>query len=1084
MRAKVFRLGPPLALSALLPLFEDMGVQVADERPYSITPNERETVWIYDFGLTYGGDIELEADRVRDVFQEAFIRAWRGDTESDGYNRLVLRAGLTSREATVLRAIGRYLRQAGTTFSDRYTELALVGHPGVARLLVDLVLARFDPASADAERAARLVESIEQEIDAVESLDQDRILRNFLDVVRAMLRTNFFQRDSDGSRKSYLSFKLDPEQLPLLPLPRPRFEIFVYSPRTEGVHLRGGKVARGGIRWSDRREDFRTEVLGLMKAQMVKNAVIVPVGAKGGFVLKRPPEGDDRDALLAEVEACYRIFISGMLDLTDNIVGDEIAPPPDVVRYDEDDPYLVVAADKGTAALSDVANSVATDYGFWLGDAFASGGSSGYDHKQMGITARGAWESVKRHFRELGHDVREKDLTVVGVGDMSGDVFGNGMLLSRHIRLVAAFDHRHVFVDPDPDAERSFEERKRLFGLPRSSWDDYDRDLISKGGGVWSRSAKSITLSPEVRSALDLRGEALPPNDLIRAILRAPVDLLWNGGIGTYVKTSTESHADAGDKANDGVRVNASDLRCRVVGEGGNLGLTQRARIEYALRGGRINNDAIDNSGGVDCSDREVNIKILLDQVVTSGDLTRKQRDELLEAMTGTVAELVLKDNREQTETLSLAEAQSSGMVDVHTRFLEALEQSRNLDRNLEALPSGEQLAERAREDRGLTRPGAGGALAYSKIDLYAELLDSDVPEDPHLSGELDRYFPNPLPQRFGDQIRSHRLRREIIATQVINNMAHGGGTTFAFRLHEESGAPASEIARAYAAARDIFAMRSQWGEIEALDNTVAADMQLRLLLEGRRLVERGSRWLLAHRSPPDRHRRDRELLLAGRDGAPEGPPAAARPVRRRAADGRGRRVRARRRAARPGRTGSPGWRRCSRRSTSSRSAADAGARGGGGRRRLLQARRAARAALAARPHRRAPARRPLARAGPGRSARRPLQPAPRADGRGAARHGLEGVGRRARRRLGGAQPGVRALPPDAGRDPPRPRLRHDHAAGGRARGAQPAARERGRSQVMRTRPAVLGPTPPRTARRRGRAPWPPRPRGPSAARS
>ena len=851
LRAKVFRLGPPLALSALLPLFEDMGVQVADERPYSITPSERETVWIYDFGLTYGGDIELEADRVRDVFQEAFIRSWRGDTESDGYNRLVLRAGLTSREATVLRAIGRYLRQAGTTFSDRYTELALVGHPGVARLLVDLVIARFDPASADAERAARLVESIEQEIDAVESLDQDRILRNFLDVVRAMLRTNFFQRDSDGSRKSYLSFKLDPEQLPLLPLPRPRFEIFVYSPRTEGVHLRGGKVARGGIRWSDRREDFRTEVLGLMKAQMVKNAVIVPVGAKGGFVLKRPPEGDDRDALLAEVEACYRIFISGMLDLTDNIVGDEIAPPPDVVRYDEDDPYLVVAADKGTAALSDVANSVATDYGFWLGDAFASGGSSGYDHKQMGITARGAWESVKRHFRELGHDVKEKDLTVVGVGDMSGDVFGNGMLLSRHIRLVAAFDHRHVFVDPDPDAERSFEERKRLFGLPRSSWDDYDRELISKGGGVWSRSAKSIALSPEVRSALDLRGEALPPNDLIRAILRAPVDLLWNGGIGTYVKTSTESHADAGDKANDGVRVNASDLRCRVVGEGGNLGLTQRARIEYALRGGRINNDAIDNSGGVDCSDREVNIKILLDQVVTSGDLTRKQRDELLEAMTGTVAELVLKDNREQTETLSLAEAQSGGMVDVHTRFLEALEQSRNLDRNLEALPSGEQLAERAREDRGLTRPELAVALAYSKIDLYAELLDSDVPEDPHLSGELDRYFPNPLPQRFGDQIRSHRLRREIIATQVINNMAHGGGTTFAFRLHEESGAPASEIARAYAAARDIFAMRSQWGEIEALDNTVAAEMQVRLLLEGRRLVERGSRWLLAHRSRP-----------------------------------------------------------------------------------------------------------------------------------------------------------------------------------------------------------------------------------------
>ena len=751
LRAKIFRAGPPLALSDMLPLFEDMGVQVADERPYAIAPRDRENVWIYDFGLTYAGADELETERVRDTFQDAFIRAWRGDTESDGYNRLVLRAGLTSREATVLRAIGRYLRQAGTTFSDKYVEQALVAHPEVARLLVDLVLARFDPQAPDAERAERLSASIAEEIDAVESLDQDRILRNFLDVVRAMLRTNFFQRTADGSRKTYLSFKLDPEQLAWLPLPRPRFEIFVYSPRTEGVHLRGGKVARGGLRWSDRREDFRTEVLGLMKAQMVKNAVIVPVGAKGGFVLKRPPPADDRDVLLAEVEACYRTFICGLLDLTDNIVGSEIEPPPDIVRYDEDDPYLVVAADKGTATLSDVANSVADDYGFWLGDAFASGGSSGYDHKQMGITARGAWESVKRHFRELGRDVQEQDFTVVGVGDMSGDVFGNGMLLSKHIRLIGAFDHRHVFLDPDPDAARSYEERKRLFELSRSSWDDYDRELISEGGGVFPRAAKSIKLTPQLREALDLRGEALSPNDLIRALLAAPVDLLWNGGIGTYVKARDETHADAGDKANDGVRVNGADLRCRVVAEGGNLGLTQRARIEYARKGGRINNDAIDNSGGVDCSDREVNIKVLLDQVVASGDMTRKQRDELLVDMTGTVAALVLKDNREQTETLSLAESQAPGMVDVHARFLEALEHSRKLDRELEALPTAEELAERNREDAGLTRPELAVALAFSKIDLYAELLDSDVPEDPHLSGELDRYFPTPLPQRFGD---------------------------------------------------------------------------------------------------------------------------------------------------------------------------------------------------------------------------------------------------------------------------------------------------------------------------------------------
>ncbi|MGH2799305.1 MAG: NAD-glutamate dehydrogenase domain-containing protein, partial [Thermoleophilaceae bacterium] len=662
----------------------------------------------------------------------------------------------------------------------------------------------------------------------------------------------FFQPAGAGGRKPCLSFKLDPSRLPWLPPPRPRFEIFVYSPRTEGVHLRGGGVARGGLRWSDRREDFRTEVLGLMKAQMVKNAVIVPVGAKGGFVVKRPPPATgDREELLAEVEACYRTFIGGMLDLTDNIVDGRVAPPPHVVRYDGDDPYLVVAADKGTAALSDVANDVAAECGFWLGDAFASGGSAGYDHKKMGITARGAWESVKRHFRELGHDVQSEDFTVAGVGDMSGDVFGNGMLLSRHIRLVAAFDHRHVFVDPDPDAARSWEERRRLFELPRSSWDDYDRALISAGGGVWPRTAKSVPLSKQARAALGVDDEALTPNELIRAILRAPVDLLWNGGIGTYVKSGAETHADAGDKASDAVRVDAGELRCRAIGEGGNLGLTQRARIEYAAAGGKINNDAIDNSAGVDCSDHEVNIKVLLDAAVADGDLTGKQRNELLAGMTDSVAELVLKNNYEQSETLSLAEAQAAAMVDVHSRFLERLEASRKLDRELEALPGGEELAERKREHQGLTRPELAVALAYSKIDLYAELLDSDVPEDPHLSAELDRYFPDPLPERFGELMRSHRLRREIIATQVVNNMLHGGGTTFTFRLHEESGAPASEIARAYAAARDIFEMRPQWGEIEALDNQVEASVQIEMLLAGRRLIERCSRWLLRNRPRP-----------------------------------------------------------------------------------------------------------------------------------------------------------------------------------------------------------------------------------------
>jgi glutamate dehydrogenase len=851
VRAKVFRSGAPLALSNMLPLFENMGVEVADERPYEVTPRGAQPVWIYDFGLTDAGEGELETDQLRGAFQDAFIRTWRGDVEDDGYNRLILRARLTWREATVLRAVARYLRQAGTTFSDQYVEQALVAHPEVASLLVELFRARFEPERADSNAAKRLGKRIEAAIDAVESLDQDRILRNFLGVVEAMLRTNYFQQSPEGRPKLYLSFKLDPARLPWLPLPRPQFEIFVYSPRTEGVHLRGGKVARGGIRWSDRREDFRTEVLGLMKAQMVKNAVIVPVGAKGGFVVKRPPAGGERDALLEEVEACYRTFIRGLLDLTDNIADGETVSPPEVVRYDDEDPYLVVAADKGTAAFSDTANGIAREYGFWLGDAFASGGSSGYDHKKMGITARGAWESVKRHFREMGHDIQQQDFTAVGIGDMSGDVFGNGVLLSRHIRLIGAFNHRHIFIDPQPEAEASWEERRRLFELPRSSWSDYDLDRVSPGGGIFPRTAKSIPLSPQAREALALEEEAITPNELIRALLRAPVDLLWNGGIGTYVKASHETHAEAGDKANDAVRVNADELRCRIVGEGGNLGLTQYARIEYALGGGRVNTDAIDNSGGVDCSDHEVNIKILLDAVVAEGDLTEKQRNRLLADMTDPVAQAVLKNDYEQAETLSLAERQAASMLDVHARLIAGLEQSGKLDRELETLPSDEAIAERKRDQGGLTRPELAALLAHSKVDLYAELLDSDVPEDPYLSTELECYFPSPLPERFGEQMRRHRLRREITVTQVVNNMLHGGGTTFVFRLNEETGAPASDIARAYTVAREVFQMRPQWHEIEALDDRVDAETQIAMLLEGRRLMERGSRWLLHNRRRP-----------------------------------------------------------------------------------------------------------------------------------------------------------------------------------------------------------------------------------------
>jgi glutamate dehydrogenase len=845
LRAKLFRAGRPLMLSDVLPLFENMGVEVADERPYPIVPRGRDGVWIYDFGLTYSGEGDLGAGGVRESFQDTFVRVWRGEVENDSYNRLVLGAALTWREITVLRAIGKYLRQARITFSDSYVEQALVSHPEIARLLVALFQARFDPRRSDREDAAEVADRIGEAIDAVESLDQDQILRMFLAVIGAILRTNYFQTGPTESA-SHLSFKLDPSELRWLPQPRPRFEIFVYSPRTEGVHLRGGAVARGGIRWSDRREDFRTEVLGLMKAQMVKNAVIVPVGAKGGFVVKRPPPR--RQDLPEEVVACYQTFIRGLLDLTDDIDGGEVVPPTGVVRYDRDDPYLVVAADKGTATFSDIANGIAIEEGFWLGDAFASGGSTGYDHKKMGITARGAWESVKRHFRELGHDVQSKDFTVVGIGDMAGDVFGNGMLLSRHIRLVGAFNHRHVFLDPNPNPEPSFEERRRLFELPGSSWEDYDRGAISAGGGVYDRAAKSVPLSAEAREALDIEDESLKPNELIQALLRAPVDLLWNGGIGTYVKAGSETHSDAGDKANDGVRVDASELRAKVIGEGGNLGVTQRGRIEYALAGGKVNTDAIDNSGGVDCSDREVNIKILLDAVVEAGDLTEKQRNELLVEMTDAVAALVLQDNYEQSETLSLAEANAASMVDVHQRFLRFLESRRSLNRELEALPDDEEIGERKRDDGGLTRPEVAVLLAYSKIDLNEALLESNVPEDPYLSAELDRYFPAPLPERFGKQMRSHRLFRQIVTTQVVNNMLHGGGTTFAFRLHEETGAPASQIARAYACAREIFEMRPLWAEIEQLDTHCDASVQIDLLLEGRRLVERASRWLLGNR--------------------------------------------------------------------------------------------------------------------------------------------------------------------------------------------------------------------------------------------
>ncbi len=858
----------PIALSDVLPTFEHLGAKVDDERPYEITPSDGAPVWIYDFGL------DLPAEQLEwaaDAFAEVFLGVWGGELEDDRLNGLVLAAGLSGREITGLRAIARYLRQAAIAFSDRYMEQTLIRNPTVAVQLLRVFRARFDPDRTDPDGAERIAREAEEAIDQVQSLDEDRILRSFLAVVSAMTRTNYFRVDEAGRPPEHLAFKLDPTKLTLLPRPRPRYEIFVYSPRVEGVHLRGGKVARGGLRWSDRREDFRTEVLGLMKAQMVKNALIVPVGSKGGFVVKRPPSGGGREAQIREAIACYRTFLRGLLDLTDNYEGGRVVEPARVVRYDDDDPYLVVAADKGTASFSDIANEVSDAYGFWLGDAFASGGSHGYDHKQMGITARGAWESVKRHFRELGTDVQRQDFTVVAIGDMSGDVFGNAMLCSEHTRLLAAFNHMHVFLDPDPDPAAAYAERRRLFELPRSSWTDYEPSRISTGGGVYPRTLKAIPISPQVRSALGIAAESLPPAELIRELLRAPVDLLFNGGIGTYVKASGELQSDVGDRANDPVRVQGAELRCQVVGEGGNLGFTQLGRIEYALRGGpdgdggRINTDAIDNVAGVNCSDHEVNIKILLSGLVAGGAMSMDERNRLLVQMTDAVAEQVVYDSYTQTQALSISQVQSVSMAGVHARLLRHLEQVAGLDRELERLPDEETLSERRAQRHGLVAPELATVMAYCKIHIYEELLDSDLPDDLYLAHDLERYFPEPLGQgsardpappasvaprsaesdRFRQAMRAHRLRREIIATLVANQLVDRAGTTFAFRLAEETGATVSQLARAYAVAREVFEMRAFWSAVEALDTQIEAGTALRMLIDGRRLVERSCRWLV-----------------------------------------------------------------------------------------------------------------------------------------------------------------------------------------------------------------------------------------------
>lgn len=852
LQFKLFHLGAPLSLSDVLPMLENMGLRVENERPSKIKRMDGPRVWLHDLEIVYPSDAG-DLEQIKDNFQDAFARVWAGEVENDGFNRLVARANLAWREIVVLRAYCKYLRQAGMTFSQAYVEDTFANNPMVARLLVSLFRRRFavehdSNTGANVEQA--VVDEILASLDAVSNLDEDRILRSFLGVIQATLRTNYFLRDTDGNFKSYVSFKLDPYKVPELPEPRPMFEVFVYSPRMEGVHLRGGPVARGGIRWSDRREDFRTEVLGLVKAQMVKNAVIVPVGSKGGFVCKAIGPNTSREAFAAEGIACYKTLMCGLLDLTDNLVAGEVVPPPAVRRHDADDPYLVVAADKGTASFSDIANGIAIDYGFWLGDAFASGGSVGYDHKGMGITARGAWESVKRHFRELGRDIQVSPFTVVGVGDMSGDVFGNGMLLSPHIQLVAAFNHMHIFLDPNPDAQRTFDERSRLFDMQRSTWDDFDKSLISKGGGIYSRTAKSITLSAEVRAMLDIDAASLTPNDLIRAMLSAPVDLLWNGGIGTYVRASHENDAQVGDRANDAVRVEARALRCKVVGEGGNLGFTQPARIEFARGGGRIYTDAIDNSAGVDCSDHEVNIKVLLNQVTAAGDMTAKQREVLLAQMTDSVASLVLKNNYLQTQALSAGLSQARPMLDVHARLMRSLERDGALDRAIEHLPNEEMLEQLKLAGAGLTAPELSVLLAYVKNGLFESLLKSDFTDDPMLQDVLRDYFPDVLVEKFADRFAHHQLWREIICTAVANDMVNRAGSSFLFRTREETGLPAEDITRAFIVAKTVFSMEDVWASIEALDNSVDASVQLSMILESRKLVERATRWLLRHREP------------------------------------------------------------------------------------------------------------------------------------------------------------------------------------------------------------------------------------------
>lgn len=842
LHLRLFQLGKPKPLSDILPILENLDLRIDSASSHVVILDEQ-PIWIGDFIVIYSKQT-IEIEKVKSLFQETLAKVYFGLAENDGLNKLVIDAHLDWREIMLLRTYAKYLRQIGFRFTQHYIEKALLNHPEITRLLIDYFKLLHDPKkySKDNKAIAETEAQILHLLDAVTSLDEDKILRRLLDLIKATLRTNYFQT-KDGEYKTYLTVKLNSRMIPEIPLPTPLYEIFMYSPRCEGIHLRNTKVARGGIRWSDRPEDFRTEILGLMKAQVVKNSIIVPSGAKGGFIVKSI--ATSREALQKEVIACYKAFINGLLDITDNIENNNIVCPKEVVCHDEADPYLVVAADKGTASFSDIANSISAEHHFWLGDAFASGGSTGYDHKKMGITARGAWESIKRHFRELDIDVKKTDITVVGIGDMSGDVFGNGMLYSKNIKLIAAFDHRHIFIDPEPQKDIAYAERARLFQLPGSSWADYNPQLISAGGGVFSRSMKAIPISPQMQQALGITDSSLAPAELIRAVLKAPVDLLFNGGIGTYVKSSRESNAEVGDRSNDYTRINGDELRCRVVGEGGNLGFTQLGRIEYAMQGGLINTDFIDNSGGVDCSDHEVNLKIFLDGEVKKGKLTVQERNTILASLVDEVAEAVLHDNYSQALVMSYSAFSATKNITLHINYLRELSELNIFKRRLEFLPDEKELVERKATGHGLTRPEIAVILAYTKIHIKQQVLKSDLPEDPFLSQLLQTAFPKTIANKYSKELQDHPLKRDIIATQLSNHVINEMGITFVYRLQVETGATVDEIVRAHAVASHIFNTEAMQNTIEGMDFKIPLTEQYEMLYNIRNLINLATRWFL-----------------------------------------------------------------------------------------------------------------------------------------------------------------------------------------------------------------------------------------------